>query len=56
MQAFAAGYASTYLTNLKLQFVSWTVIGLTTAKIKPLILPMHGLSLSSATYIWIDMV
>jgi hypothetical protein len=36
MQACAAGYASTYATTLKLQLVSWTVVGLTTAKFKPL--------------------
>jgi hypothetical protein len=29
MQARAAGYALTYVTTLKLQLVSWTVVGLT---------------------------
>jgi hypothetical protein len=48
MQACAAGY----VTTLKLQLVSWTVVGLTAAKFKPLILPMPGFSL----YIWIYMV
>jgi hypothetical protein len=38
MQVCAAGYALTYLTTLKLQLVSWTVVGLTAAKFKPLIL------------------
>jgi hypothetical protein len=55
MQAYAAGYALTYLTILKRQFVSWTVVGLTAAKFKPLILSMHGFSLSSTTYIRIYM-
>jgi hypothetical protein len=43
MQVCAAGYALTYVTNLKLQLASWTAVGLTAAKFKPLILPMPGL-------------
>jgi uncharacterized membrane protein YvlD (DUF360 family) len=39
MKACATGYALTYVTTLKLQLVSRTVIGLTAAKFKPLILP-----------------
>jgi cytochrome b len=34
MQARAAGYALTYVTTMKLQLVSWTVVGLTAAKFK----------------------
>jgi hypothetical protein len=56
MQACAAGSALTYATILKLQLVSRTVVGLTAAKFKPLILPMHGFSWSSTTYISIYMV
>jgi hypothetical protein len=41
MQASAAGYALTYFTNPKLQLVTLTVLGLTTTKFKPLMLPMH---------------
>jgi hypothetical protein len=32
MHACAAGYALTYVTTLKLQLVSWKVVGLTAAK------------------------
>jgi hypothetical protein len=53
MQACAAGYALTYVTTLKLQVVSQTVVGVTAAKFKPLILLMPGFSLSSTTHIWI---
>jgi hypothetical protein len=56
MQACAAGYALTYLTTPKLQLVSWSAVGLTAAKFKPLILTVHGLSLSNTTYIWIYIV
>jgi hypothetical protein len=35
MQASATGYALTYLITLKLQLISWTIAGLTTAKFKP---------------------
>jgi hypothetical protein len=37
------------LRTLKLQLVCWTVIALTTAKFKPLILPMSGSFLSNTT-------
>jgi hypothetical protein len=53
MQTCAAGYALTYVTTLKLQFVTWTVVDLTADKFKPLILPMSGFSLSNTMYIWI---
>jgi hypothetical protein len=33
MKAYAAGYALTYVTTLKLQLVSWTVVGLTAAQV-----------------------
>jgi hypothetical protein len=56
MQACAAGYALAYIPTLKLLLVSRTVVGLTAAKFKPLILPMPGFSLSSTTYIFIYMV
>jgi hypothetical protein len=56
MQACAAGYALTYFMIVKLQVVSWTIVGLTAAKFKPLILPMHGFYLSNTMYIWIYMV
>jgi hypothetical protein len=56
MQASVAGNALNYLIALKLQLVSWTVVGLTAAKFKPLIPPMPGFSLSNTTYIWIYMV
>jgi hypothetical protein len=56
MQACAAGYALTYVTALKLHLISRTVVGLTAAKIKPLIHPMPGFTLSNTTYIWIYMV
>jgi hypothetical protein len=51
-----ADYAKTYLITLKLQLVSWMVIGLTTSKFKPLILLMHGFCLSNTTDIWIHIV
>jgi hypothetical protein len=38
VQASAADYALTYVTTLKLQLVTWTVVGLTAAKFKQLIL------------------
>jgi Na+-transporting NADH:ubiquinone oxidoreductase subunit NqrC len=53
MQARVAGYALTNLTNPK-QLVGGTVVGLTAAKFEPLILPIHGFSLSSTTYNWIS--
>jgi hypothetical protein len=56
MQVSAAGYALTYVTTLKLQLVSWTVVGLTAAKFEPLVLPMPGFSLPNTTYIRIHMV
>jgi hypothetical protein len=56
MNACEAGYVLTYVTTLKLQLVSRTVVGLTAAKFKPLILPMPGFSLSSTMYIWIYML
>jgi hypothetical protein len=56
MQACAADYALTYVTTLKLQLVSLTVVGLTAPKFKPLTFPMSGFSLSNTTYIWIYMV
>jgi hypothetical protein len=34
MQACAAGYALTYVTTLKLQLDTWTVVGLAAAKFK----------------------
>jgi hypothetical protein len=43
MQDRAAGYALTTLTILKLQRGSWTVVALTTAKFKPLILYFLGM-------------
>jgi hypothetical protein len=39
MQACGAGYALTYVTSLKLQLVTWTIVGLTATKFKPLVLP-----------------
>jgi hypothetical protein len=58
MQACAAGYALTYVSTLKLQLVSWTVVGTTAANFKPLILVllMHDFFLYNTTYIWIYMV
>jgi hypothetical protein len=56
MKACAAGYALTYVTTLKLQWVSWTDVGLTATKFKPLIFRLPGLFLSNTTYIWIYMV
>jgi hypothetical protein len=56
MKPCAAGYALTYATALKLQLVSWTVVGLTAAKFKPLIFPLHDFSLFNTTYIWIYIV
>jgi hypothetical protein len=53
MQACAAGYALTSTNTVIPQLVNWTVVGLTAAKFKPLILPMTGFSLSNTTYIWI---
>jgi hypothetical protein len=41
MQACAAGYVI-----MELQFISWTVVGLTAAKFKPPILPMSASSCS----------
>jgi hypothetical protein len=49
--ACATGYGLTYVTTLKLQWVSWVVVGLTVAKFKYLILPVSGFILSSTTYI-----
>jgi hypothetical protein len=56
MQACGAGYALTDLTTPKLQLVSWSIIGLTTAKFKPFIFLMHGFSTYNTMYIWIYMV
>jgi hypothetical protein len=56
MQACAAGYVLTYVITLKLQLVSWTVVGLTVAKFKPLLLPVPGFSLPNTAYIYIYMV
>jgi hypothetical protein len=42
MQASAAGFALTYVMTLKLQLVNWMFIGLTDAKFKPLVFPLHG--------------
>jgi hypothetical protein len=56
MKVCAAGYPLTYVTNLKLQLFSRTVIGLTAAKFKPLILPKHGFPMSNNKYIWIYVV
>jgi hypothetical protein len=53
MQACAAGYDLTYLTIPKLQLVSWSVVGLTAAKFKPLVLPTYDFPLSNTTYIWV---
>jgi hypothetical protein len=53
MQESAAGHASTYFTTSKRLLVTRTVVGLTTAKFKPLVLPMHGFFLSSFSYIWV---
>jgi hypothetical protein len=50
MKVCAAGYALTYAATLKLQLVSWTVVGLNDAKFNPLIFTMPGFSLSSTTY------
>jgi hypothetical protein len=51
MQAWATGYALTYVTTLEMQIVRWTVVSLTAAKFKP-----PGFSLSNNTYVWIYMV
>jgi hypothetical protein len=51
MQACAVGYALTYATTLKLQLASCTVVGLTAAKFKPLIIPKHDFALSTVMYI-----
>jgi hypothetical protein len=40
MQASAADCALTYFTTPKRQLVAWTVVGLTTDKFKPLMLPV----------------
>jgi hypothetical protein len=55
-KACASGYALSYVTTLKLQLVSWTLVGLTAAKFKPLIHLMTGFSLSNTMYIWICLV
>jgi hypothetical protein len=36
--------------------VTWKVLGPTITKFKPLILPIHGFSLSSCMYIWICII
>jgi hypothetical protein len=56
MKVCAARYALIYVTILKLQLVSWTIIGLTDAKFKPLIIPLPGFSLFNTVYISIYMV
>jgi hypothetical protein len=45
-----------YLTTPKLQLVSLTVTGMTAAKFKPVIFPMHGFSLSNCKNISIQMI
>jgi hypothetical protein len=55
MQAHAAGYALITFTTPK-QLVSRMVVGLTAAKFKALILPLHGFSLSNIKYNWFSMV
>jgi hypothetical protein len=52
LQVCAAGYALTYATILKLQLVNWTVVGLTAAKFKPLILFLDSESESELLYNW----
>jgi hypothetical protein len=42
------------LTNLERQLVTWRAADLTTAKFKPLMLPMHGFSLSSSRTLDLD--
>jgi hypothetical protein len=56
MKACAASYALTYATTQKLHSLSRTAVGLTAAKFRPLVLPVHGFSLSSTTYSWIYML
>jgi hypothetical protein len=58
MQACVAGFALIYLATPKLQLpvVSWSVVGLTAAKFRPLILFMSGFSSSSTMHIWIYVV
>jgi hypothetical protein len=48
MQVCAADHELSYLTSSKMQLVSCSVVGLTTAKFKPLILPTHCFSLFNA--------
>jgi hypothetical protein len=56
MQACAEGHALTYSNTPKLHLASWKFLGLTAAKFEPVMLPMHGLSLSNTKYIWIYML
>jgi hypothetical protein len=56
MQDSAAAHASTVFKPKKRQLDTWTVVGLSAAKFKPLIFPVSGFSLSNCTYIWIFMI
>jgi hypothetical protein len=38
MKAYTESYSLTYVTTLKLQLVSWALVGLTAAKFNPLLL------------------
>jgi hypothetical protein len=53
MQACVADYALIHVTTMKVQLVSWTIVGLTAAKFDPLRLHFHGFSLPNTMYIWI---
>jgi hypothetical protein len=52
MQASVADYSLTYFTAPKLQLVAWTIVGLTTAKFKALILFRHK---SNFPYFYVEL-
>jgi hypothetical protein len=56
MQTAAAGYALTCFTAPKRQLVTWKTVGQTTTQLQPVMLPVHGFSLSTCRYISIQMI
>jgi hypothetical protein len=56
MQACAASYTLTYVNNLKLHLVNYTVVGLTAAMLKLLTRPSMSSPCPIYTYIWIYVV
>jgi hypothetical protein len=50
METYAAGYTLNYVTILKLQLLSWTIVVPTAVKFKVLTLPIPGLYLSCTKY------